>query len=154
VPALFGGAAQQGAANLAQLGELERAELERLMSELVAAGTESLQTIYDRDFVPGGTRSVATAVEGMSWTNPASWLRISDGATRWNLIMPAPNMLLRLGMTRESLPVGEQITVVLTADASGQPLEDGTQLGRVESIVRASDGTVVFDRAAMPAPQP
>jgi hypothetical protein len=85
----------------------------------------------------------------MSWTNPASWLRIADGATTWNLIMPAPNMLIRLGMTRESLPVGEQIRVVLTADASGTPLADGTSLGRVESIVRASDGSVIFDRAAM-----
>jgi hypothetical protein len=52
-------------------------------------------------------------------------------------------------MTRESLPVGEQITVVLTADASGTPLDDGSMLGRVESIVRASDGTMVFDRAAV-----
>ena len=148
VPAL-GAAFNAGATAPEQLRELERA-----MVELVAARNESFQTVYDRDFVPGGTRSVRTTVEGMSWTNPTSWLRISDESTRWSLIMPAPNMLLRLGMTRESLPVGEEISVVLTVDASGTPLDDGTSLGRVESIVRLSDGTVVFDRAAMPAPQP
>jgi hypothetical protein len=145
-----GGAPAPGVALNAENNSREQLrELERLMVELVAVRNESFQTVYDREFVPGATRSVATAVEGMSWTNPASWLRIADGATTWNLIMPAPNMLIRLGMTRESLPVGEQIRVVLTADASGTPLADGTSLGRVESIVRASDGSVIFDRAAM-----
>jgi hypothetical protein len=92
---------------------------------------------------------VSTTVEALSWTNPTSWLRIADGSVRWNLMLPSPNMLIRLGMTRESLPVGEQITVVLTADASNTPLADGSMLGRVESVVRQSDGSMVFDRAAM-----
>ena len=144
-----GGPAPTGQATPADVPLEQLRELERSLAVLAAAQQESFQAVYDRDFVPGATRSVATAVEGMSWTNPASWLRIADGSTNWSLIMPAPNMLLRLGMTRESLPVGEQITVVLTQDASGTPLADGTSLGRVESIVRRSDGSVVFDRAAM-----
>lgn len=124
-------------------------EFERMLVELAAAQQESFQTVYDREFVPGGTRSLSTTVEAMSWTNPTCWLRIADGATRWNLMLPSPNMLIRVGMTRESLPVGEQITVVLTADASGTPLADGSMLGRVESVVRVSDGSVVFDRTVM-----
>ena len=144
-----GGPAPTGQATPADVPLEQLRELERSLAVLAAAQQESFQAVYDREFVPGATRSVATAVEGMSWTNPASWLRIADGSTNWSLIMPAPNMLLRLGMTRESLPVGEQITVVLTQDASGTPLADGTSLGRVESIVRRADGSVVFDRAAM-----
>jgi hypothetical protein len=144
-----GGPATTGQANPPDASLEQLRELERSLAVLAAAQQESFQAVYDREFVPGATRSVATAVEGMSWTNPASWLRIADGSTNWSLIMPAPNMLLRLGMTRESLPVGEQITVVLTQDASGTPLADGTSFGRVESIVRRSDGSVVFDRAAM-----
>ena len=128
-------------------------ELERAMVELRAAHLETFETIYDRDFVAGGARTVTSPVENMSWTNPTSWLRVSDGTTTWTLMLPAPNMLLRLGMTRESLPVNEQVTVVLTADASGTPLSDGSLLGRVESIVRVSDGATVFDRAAMPSDQ-
>jgi hypothetical protein len=85
----------------------------------------------------------------MSWTNPVSWLRVSDGATHWSLMLPAPNMLLRVGMTRESLPLQEQVTVVLTMDAAGTPLADGSMLGRVESIVRTRDQVTVFDRAAV-----
>jgi hypothetical protein len=68
-------------------------------------------------------------------------------------MLPAPNMLLRLGMTRESLPLREQIAVVLTMDAAGTPLADGSMLGRVESIVRTRDQVTVFDRAAIPATQ-
>jgi hypothetical protein len=131
----------------------QRRQMEKALSELLLAQRESLGTIYDRDFVAGATRTLTTAVENMSWTNPQSWLRISDGATRWNLLLPAPNMLIRLGMTRETLRVGEQVTVVLTMDASGTPLTDGSMFGRVESIVRVADGVTVFDRAAMLEPE-
>jgi hypothetical protein len=113
---------------------------------------ESFGTVYGRDFVPGGTQTLTTRVDGVSWTNPVSWLRVSDGATRWSLLLPAPNMLLRVGMTRESLALGEQITVVLTVDAGPEPLAvDGTMIGRVESIVRLRDGVTVFDRSTLPA---
>jgi Family of unknown function (DUF6152) len=132
----------------------QRREMERAMFELLLAQRESLGTIYDRDFVAGAARTLTTTVENLSWTNPQSWLRIADGATHWNLLLPAPNRLIRLGMTRESLPVGEQVTVVLTMDASGTPLTDGSMLGRVESIVRAADGVTVFDRAQLDEPTP
>jgi hypothetical protein len=122
------------------------------IQKLAEAQGESFGTVYGRDFVPGGTQTLTTRVDGVSWTNPVSWLRVSDGATRWSLLLPAPNMLLRLGMTRESLPLGEQITVVLTMDAGAHPLAvDGSMIGRVESIVRLKDQITVFDRAAIPA---
>jgi hypothetical protein len=130
------------------------AELEKLV-ELRAreehAQGESFAEVYGRNFAPGGTQTLTTRIEGFSWTNPTSWLRVADGATRWNLLLPAPNMLLRLGMTRESLLLDEQITVAFTMDAGGTPLDDGSMLGRVESIVRVRDQVTVFDRAAMPA---
>jgi hypothetical protein len=125
------------------------AQLEVQLLELQKAQGESFAEIYGRDFVPGGTQVFTAPVEGMSWTNPVSWLRVSDGATHWSLMLPAPNMLLRVGMTRESLPLQEQVTVVLTMDAAGTPLADGSMLGRVESIVRIRDQVTVFDRAAV-----
>jgi hypothetical protein len=128
-------------------------EIQRQMLELQKAQGESFAEIYGRDFVPGGTQTFTAQVAGLSWTNPVSWLRVSDGATQWSLMLPAPNMLLRLGMTRESLPLREQIAVVLTMDAAGTPLADGSMLGRVESIVRTRDQVTVFDRAAIPATQ-
>ncbi|HEX5047531.1 MAG TPA: DUF6152 family protein [Gammaproteobacteria bacterium] len=126
-------------------GAADPAELQKLQGE-------SFATVYGGDFVPGGTQTLTTHVERVSWTNPVSWLGVSDGATHWSLLLPAPNMLLRLGMTRESLPLGEQITVVFTTDARGTSLTaDGSTPGRVESIVRVRDQVTVFDRAAIPA---
>jgi uncharacterized protein DUF6152 len=144
---LVGGAGPRGGGTPA----LGAAELERQILELQKAHGESFAEVYGRNFVPGGTQTLTTRIERFSWTNPTSWLGVSDGATHWSLLLPAPNMLLRLGMTRESLPLGEQITVVLTMDAGGTPLDDGSMLGRVESIVRLRDQVTVFDRAAMPA---
>jgi hypothetical protein len=139
---LAGGSAPRAVTRAAGTADLEK---------LAAAQGESFATVYGRNFVPGGTQTLTTRVEGFSWTNPTSWLRVSDGATHWSLLLPAPNMLLRLGMTRESLPLDEQIAVVLTADAGGTPLDDGSMLGQVESIVRVRDQVTVFDRTAIPA---
>lgn len=145
-----GGAPGPNATELEAL-RLSLADVEKRV-ELEKAQGESFAEVYGRNFVPGGTQTLTTRVEGFSWTNPTSWLRVSDGATHWSLLLPAPNMLLRLGMTRESLPLGEQITIVFTMDAGGTPLTaDGSMLGRVESIVRVRDQVTVFDRAAMPA---
>jgi hypothetical protein len=119
----------------------------RLAETLAVANLPS--AAYDRDFVEGGRRTITTVVENMSWTNPQSWLRISDGATRWALLLPAPNRLIRLGMNRTSLPVDAQILVTFTADSRNTPLADGSLLGRVESVVRIADQVTVFDRAAM-----
>jgi hypothetical protein len=130
------------------------AQSERTPAQPTIAHAGVFPSIDDREFVAGGTRTVTTVVEGVAWSSPTSWLRISDGATRWNLMLPAPNTLIGLGMTRNSLPLESQITVVLTAEASGIPLTDGSLLGRVESITRTSDQSVVFNRATMPVAQP
>jgi tetratricopeptide (TPR) repeat protein len=143
-----GGGAAPGTAPSGQTEAEALAALERRMLEmqLVAAMPNAA---YDRDFVAGGTLTLTTVVENLSWTNPQSWLRVSEGATKWNLLLPAPNRLLRLGMTRESLPVGTQVRVVLTMDARNEPLPDGSSLGRVEQIVRLPDEMTIFDRAEM-----
>ena len=152
---LAGGAAARGAAEQFRAAAVQpsadAAEAERRAMELELAQRARFAEIYGHDFVPGSTQQTfTTRVERLSWTNPLCWLGVSDGATRWSLLLPATSTLLRLGMTRESLRLGEEITVVITADAGGTPLTiDGSMLGRVESIVRVKDQVTVFNRAAM-----
>src|SRR5688500_2727859 len=48
--------------------------------------------------------------------NPHSWLYISvkeaDGTvTKWNIEMGSPNALIRRGINKTSVPVGEEVTV-------------------------------------------
>jgi hypothetical protein len=130
---------------------LARSEL--ALSQPTYAHRGTFPTIQDRDFVPGGTRTVTMKVEAIAWGYPNSWLRGSDGLTSWNLMLPEPGMLVRLGIGRDSLPLGSRITVVLTIDASGTLSTDGALIGRVESILRAADQSPVFDRAVLPVSQ-
>ena len=130
------------------------AQSEMALSQPAYAHRGTFPTIRERDFVPGGTRTVTMKVEAVAWDYPTSWLRASDGLTSWNLMLPEPGMLIRLGIDSDSLPPGSRIIVVLTMDASGTLSTGGALLGRVESIVRASDESVVFNRAALPVSQP
>ena len=61
----------------------------------------------------------------MEWVNPHSWLHIdvtkADGTVeRWKVEGGSPSVLLRLGWTRESIPVGTKIKV------TGFPAKDGS----------------------------
>src|SRR5215510_15425664 len=75
----------------------------------------------------------------MEWVNPHGWLYIdvkrTDGKTeQWALEFGSPNQLYRRGWTRESLPVGAEVTVTgwlsrtdpLTANAGAVVLPDGS----------------------------
>ncbi|MBI3050141.1 MAG: hypothetical protein HYY76_17720 [Acidobacteria bacterium] len=77
----------------------------------------------------------------MEWVNPHSWLYIdvkrADGKTEtWALEFGSPNQLYRRGWTRESLPVGTEVTVSgwlsrtdpRTANAGAIVLPDGSKL--------------------------
>ena len=124
---------------LASPATLLLAYSERVLCQPTFAHRGVFPTIRDRDFVPGGTRTVTGRIESMASGNPTSWLRISDGLTSWNLMLPASHMLTRFGVSLDSLSRGSRITVVLTVDASGSLSTDGALIGRVESIMRVSD---------------
>jgi tetratricopeptide (TPR) repeat protein len=106
------------------------------------------------DFEPGNPASIAGRVTGFAWVNPMSWLTVSDGSSTWTLGVAAPNTLVRLGLQRDTLKLGDEVRVDITLDRRGPVLTNGTILGRADSIVRAADGAQVFSRAALDAPQP
>jgi len=139
---------------LASPAVLLLAPSETALSQPTYAHRGTFPTIRERDFVPGGMRTVTMKVEALAWDFPISWMRASDGLNSWNLMLPEPAMLTRLGINSDSLPRGSRITVLLTIDASGTISPDGALLGRVESIVSASDQSVLFNRAALPVSQP
>jgi len=123
-----------------------------MLARTGAMGPSSLPPSFD--FEPGNAASIAGRVAGFAWVNPMSWLTVTDGASTWTLGVAAPNMLLRLGLNRDTLKLGDEVRVDITLDRRGPVLTDGKILGRAESIVRAADGAQVFNRAALGAPQP
>jgi hypothetical protein len=80
--------------------------------------------------------------------NPHAWLYIDvtgdDGATaRWNIEMGAPNSLIRRGITKDSVPVGTEVTV------SGYRAKDGSNTVNSRTVT-LDDGRALFSGSEGP----
>ena len=74
--------------------------------------------------------------------NPHAWLYLetkdAEGkVVRWNIEMGAPNNLIRRGVTKATLPIGEVVTV------DGYRAKDGSNTVNSRQI-RMSDGRTLF----------
>jgi hypothetical protein len=83
-------------------------------------------------------------VTKVEWTNPHTffYLDIADEQTgkivNWAMEMGSPNALARAGWTRNSLKVGEVVTV------EGSLAKDGSPTGNARSVVIAATGQRLF----------
>ena len=94
--------------------------------------------------------SLSGVIKDFQYTNPHSWLIVTvtdaDGKTTdWSFESEGPSTLLRAGITRSSLPVGDKVTV------KGMPMRDGRPGASLISVTRA-DGQVLVFRRGGPAP--
>jgi hypothetical protein len=94
-------------------------------------------------------QGVVTKVE---WTNPHTYFFVDvkdDGhVVNWAFETAGPNLLSRLGWKRDSLKVGDRVTVV------AYPAWDGAKIASARSVVLA-DGHKVFAGSAVDGgPQP
>ena len=84
---------------------------------------------------------VVTKVE---WQNPHTffYLDITDAAskkvTNWAFEMGSPNGLMRNGWTRNTLKIGDEVTV------EGSLARDGTPYGNARSVVLTASGKRLF----------
>jgi hypothetical protein len=74
--------------------------------------------------------------------NPHAWLYLevkdADGkVVRWNVEMGAPNNLIRRGVTKATLPIGEMVTVDGYRAKDGSPTVNGRQ-------IKMADGRTLF----------
>ncbi len=87
-------------------------------------------------------------VSKFAWLNPHAyvWVDVKDDSgkvTTWAMETLSPNALARQGWTRDSLKVGDQVTIEGFAAKDPRPLEDGSTHGNARTITLA-DGTRVF----------
>jgi len=66
------------------------------------------------------------AVTKVEWTNPHTWfyIDVTDEAgkvTNWGLEMGSPNGLMRAGWTRNSMKIGDVVTVEASRAKNGTP---------------------------------
>jgi hypothetical protein len=83
------------------------------------------------------------AVTKIEWTNPHVWFFVDvtdeDGDVAvWGWEMGSPNGLIRRGWTRNSMKVGDIVTV------EGWQASDGSNRANARTVLMASDGERLF----------
>jgi hypothetical protein len=86
--------------------------------------------------------TIKGAVTRVEWTNPHArfYVDVKDdkgGVTNWNLELASPNVLTRQGWTRNSLHIGDVISV------EGSMAKDGSNMANARNVTLA-DGKKVF----------
>ena len=83
------------------------------------------------------------AVTKIDWMNPHTWFHIdvkddSGKVTNWGLEMGSPNSLVRNGWTRNSMKIGDVVTV------EASRARDGSSIGNVRTVFLTSTGQRLF----------
>jgi hypothetical protein len=76
----------------------------------------------------------------VEWVNPHTWFHIAvtdakGKVVTWRVEGGAPNQLMRRGWNRDSIKLGDKVTVEGFAARSGEPIANATQ-------IKAQDGRV------------
>ena len=93
---------------------------------IAAAVTVSAHLSFSAEFDGSKTVTLEGKVYKMDFVNPHSWLYIDavmpDGKVeRWGVEGGSPNVMFRLGWTRDTLPPGTRVKV------TGSPAKDGAK---------------------------
>ena len=89
---------------------------------------------------PLNLKGVVTKIE---WMNPHTYFYMDvtapDGkVVNWGMEMGSPNGLMRAGWTRNTLKVGDEVTV------EGSQAKDGTNVGNAVAVVLVASGKRLF----------
>ena len=99
---------------------------------------------FSAEFDAGRPFKLTGVVTKIEWQNPHTlfYLDITEDRTKkvtnWAFEMGSPNGLMRNGWTRNTLKIGEVVTV------EGSLARDGTAYGNARSVVLASTGKRLF----------
>jgi hypothetical protein len=119
---------------------------------LLVAGTSFVTVVHPlaahhsfaAEFDAAKPFTLTGAVTDVLWTNPHAWVHfdVTDEATKkvtnWAVEMNSPNALLRAGWRRDTLKLGDVITV------EGSLAKDGSPTGNARSVVIAATGQRLF----------
>jgi DNA/RNA endonuclease YhcR with UshA esterase domain len=115
-----------------------------LLMASAAVAHHSFAAEYDSN----KTVTVKGVVQKVAWVNPHAYVFIdvkdeNGKVTTWAFESLSPNALARQGWTRNSLKVGETVTVEGYLAKDGKPLADGS-LHANSKLITTADGRKVF----------
>lgn len=110
---------------------------------LVTAAPVLAHHSFAAEFDASKPLKLTGTVTKLEWTNPHTWFFVDvkgeDGKiTNWGFEMGSPNGLMRAGWTRNSMKVGDTVTV------EASRAKDGSNNANARSVTLASTGKTLF----------
>jgi len=110
---------------------------------MLATGSAIAHHSFAAEFDANKTINLKGVVTKIEWMNPHTYFYLDvtgpDGkVVNWGMEMGSPNGLMRAGWTRNTLKVGDEVTV------EGAQAKDGTNVGNAVAVVLVATGKRLF----------
>ena len=108
----------------------------------LATGTAIAHHSFAAEFDANRAVNLKGVVTKIEWMNPHTYFYLDvtegDKVVNWGMEMGSPNGLMRQGWTRNTLHVGDEVTV------EGSQAKDGAHVGNARAVTLASTGKRLF----------
>ena len=120
---------------------------------VLATGTAIAHHSFAAEFDANKAVNLKGVVTKIEWMNPHTYFYLDvtdpDGkVVNWGMEMGSPNGLMRQGWTRNTLKVGDQVSV------EGSAAKDGSNVGNARVVILAVTGKRLFAASSQDNPTP
>jgi hypothetical protein len=106
---------------------------------------------FSAEFDANSPIKVTGTVTKIEWQNPHAWFYIdvkenTGAVTNWGLELGSPNLLLRAGWARNSLKIGDVVTV------EASRAKNGSNIANAKVVILTNTGRKLFAGSSQPQP--